>query len=136
MNELDSNIENIMTEGNIDPSLRNERRLLNTQQFKLKSVSTKKEINDLPNLFNSFVSTHENFSHFKFDPAHRDTFARINKNVLPDIGKGTSLDHKTQITKIKIDKILRTTIKNEDRGHEESSRKHVDIKRAGIISRE
>lgn len=86
--------------------------MLTSQQFKFKSISAKKDINDLPNLFSSFVNAHENLSNFKFDAAHRDIYSRTNRNALPDISKDTSLDQKTQITKIKIDKILRTTIKN------------------------
>jgi hypothetical protein len=46
------------------------------------------------------------------------------------------LDPKTQITKIKIDKILRTTIKNDDKTHDGSHRKHESSRKTAVINRE
>jgi hypothetical protein len=54
--------------------------------------------------------------------------------MLPDISKGISLDHKTRITKIKIDNILKSTIKTDDE-MQEDHRQRFNVKNTMTVNR-
>lgn len=76
---------------------------ITANRYRINTPRGKKEFRDLSAMYVSAVqSTQDNFNHFKFDKSNQETYARSNRNKLPQIPtyknsiRGSSLDHRIE----------------------------------------